>query len=144
MNTLKIKALIVLACFTFLFSSCSEGFFMSTEEKIIGKWSYEKVKSSKWFKSTDITRDFRDIYWEFHANYTVVYTDDNTGDIVNGTWFVEEVCDYYANGEASSCTENIVMTIDFWENVTVSLNEINFSDGSVAGGTNCYRLTPVP
>ncbi|RQO32404.1 hypothetical protein DBR32_02015 [Taibaiella sp. KBW10] len=93
-------------------ASCTKYSFMSYRKKIVGTWRFDKVthKAGLFKQSVDITRNYENWTYEFKENNTVLARNANTGEQLQGAWWIDQYTDYYyeEDGTTSSSTDYVL------------------------------------
>jgi hypothetical protein len=96
-----VKQLLLLLCVPLLTVSCSEEYLLERkEDKIIGRWEFEKVyyKADNALFRDNITAEYRDDIIEFFGDYTAVYDDYSLNTVFPGDWQIILDRDTYDGG----------------------------------------------
>lgn len=96
-----VKKLLFLVGLPLLMVSCSEEYLLERkEDKIIGRWEFEKVyyKADNALFRDNITYEYRNDVMEFFGDYTAIYDDYSLNTVFSGDWQIILDRDYYDNG----------------------------------------------
>lgn len=90
------KQLIYFVLALLLFQSCDDPLFQTTEEKLVGSWTYEKVKFlESWSISSDnLSSEYEELVLELRDDFSFEQVNQQTGDVLFGTWFISENWNY--------------------------------------------------
>ena len=104
--------LLSLVATLFLLSSCTKYSFKSIEEKVVGTWTFEKVKNKPGIlkSNIDITKNYNNWEYTFEAGGGVVAFNTATKETELGRWHLEEYVDvYYDDDGTSTSTSEYVL-----------------------------------
>ena len=96
-----VKQLLLLLSLPLLTVSCSEEYFLDRkEDKIIGRWEFEKVyyKADNALFRDNITSEYRYDIIEFYGDYTAAYDDYSLNTVFPGDWRIILDRDVYDGG----------------------------------------------
>ena len=149
MLPLAIPAIIALS----LFSGCTDyRWFDTTEEKVQGVWTYERVrfKRSAFQSSNDRTAEFQGLSLEFRGDFTFVQRDEINGTEISGNWWLDQEVSWYdPEDDVTHFTE--ILSGSFldpftneraffaWEDLAVTNQKMTFREFR-DGGTWNYTL----
>lgn len=122
---MKIKLLFVGLCALFILGSCEKDGLTYTERRVLGDWTYTKVKYTRnWsVDPTDLTSDYNQFTITFNSDFSATYVDAETGESFSGIWDLIE--DY----DGENCTSDIYAS--FNREVTGELFHVIFQNISV-------------
>lgn len=99
-------------CLVLMLGSCTKYSFQPMHQKVVGTWSFEKVKHRPGLLkgNMDVTRNFSDWEFTFLDNGTAEAYNIATRQTKSGSWQMEEYIDtYYDEDGTSTSTSEYVL-----------------------------------
>jgi hypothetical protein len=86
--------------------SCTKYSFKSMDKKVVGTWTFEKVKNKPGLlkSSVDITKNFKNWEYTFDAGGRVTAYNTATNESEIGRWQMEEYVDVYYDEDGTTST----------------------------------------
>lgn len=130
------------AAILILTGGCSKQQFISPEEKLTGKWKFEKVTFQKQFSlcNKNISDKYNDVTIEFKNDKTVSYTETNSGMVYSGNFDLRTVNNMVSTYAVDDAVTQGVYELDLnlysgtelknflGENVSVTSKKIYFTE----------------
>lgn len=113
--------------------SCTKYSFRTIEEKVVGTWTFEKVKNKPGVlkASIDITKNYKNWEYTFDAGGSVTAVNTITKETELGRWHLEEYVDVYYDEDGNSTTTSEYVLRFFLRAGRGAEHSYNWNVGSV-------------